>query len=119
MKNTMSGVVLSLLSCWLVGCAGGMTDPAEGTALSAVTEETTNWAWACTPIQIRNCDSQSGCQTGQTLAFKSAVFVGQVDWNTRMANLPKLNPNYWALADGTDGDAYLSAAQPGPNDHCR
>jgi hypothetical protein len=106
MKSLMVSVVAFGLASSLIGCVPESDSPSESTTSSDVTENADNYVLSCTPLALRTCDNPGACDTGVRLSFGSIVHVGQMDWTTRMAHLTA--PAGWALADGTDGDPYLS-----------
>lgn len=107
MRSLMISAVAISLVASLMGCAADPADPVEGSASSAVTVGAWNYVLSCTPLALRSCDNPGACDTGARVAYKSQVFVDAMDWNTRMAHLSS-PAGYWARADGTDGDPYLS-----------
>lgn len=107
MKRLMLTVATIGLAASFAGCASEPNDLDESTVTSAVTENAWNFVLSCTPLALRSCDNYNGCDTGVRMPFGTKVFVGQVDWGTRVAHLT--SPSGWARADGTDGDPYLSA----------
>lgn len=106
----MSVIAIGLVSAF-AGCAtdpSEMTDPDEATATSAVTVGTTNFVLACgAGVMLRTCDNPGGCATGTQLRFGTQVFVDSFDSGTKMAHITA--PAGWVLADGADGEVYLSA----------
>ena len=108
MRSLMVSAVAIGLAASFVGCAAGSGDPAESSTSSDVTVGAWNYVLSCTPLALRSCDNPGSCDTGARVAYKSQVFVDAMDWNTRMAHLSS-PAGYWARADGTDGDPYLSA----------
>jgi hypothetical protein len=111
MKRLKMSVIALGLATAFVGCAvdpSGTTDPEESTATSAVTVGTTNFVLACgAGVMLRTCDNPGGCATGTQLRFGTQVFVDAFDSSTKMAHITA--PVGWVLADGAEGEVYLSA----------
>lgn len=107
----MKNLLVSMVACGLIsaiaGCAAEDAAPAdEAETTSAVTVNAWNFVRSCTPLALRTCDNPGACDTGARLTVHSLVFVDGFDSHTKMAHLSA--PVGWALADGTDGDPYLS-----------
>lgn len=94
-------VLVICLAASFIGCAADEADPAEGTTLSAVFEESDNYVLACGGLALRWFDHPNAT-VKDTFPYGSVVHVGQVDWSTRMANItsPKTG---WMRIDGANG----------------
>ncbi|HET9624073.1 MAG TPA: hypothetical protein VFP84_22025 [Kofleriaceae bacterium] len=113
MKSLQMSVIALGLASALAGCAlDAMDEPAETAASSEVTVGVTNYVRSKTPLAVRTCDNPGACDTGARLICRGdttsdTVFVISFDSNTKMA---QISNGLWALADGVDGEVYLSKA---------
>lgn len=106
MRSMMVSMMVVGLAASFAGCAAEPNDPMESAVASEVTVNTWNFVRSCTPLALRTCDNPGACDTGVRLALHSQVFVIGFDSSTKMAHLSQ--PSGWALADGVDGEVYLS-----------
>jgi len=96
-------VLVVCLAASFIGCATQEADPAEGSVLSAVTENADNYVLTCSMngLALRAYDDPGAPAIGAFL-YKTLVHVGQVDWHTRMANITS-PANGWSRIDGANG----------------
>ncbi len=106
MKKLMASVMAMGLAATFAGCMAESDSPGESTASSEVTVGVTNFVRSKTPLALRTCDNPGACDTGIRMNCHSTVFVSGFDSNTKMAELGA--SDRWALADGVDGEVYLS-----------
>jgi hypothetical protein len=101
MRNAKIAVLVVGLAASFIGCATNEADPAEDSVSSAVSEEAPNYVLACGGLALRFFDDPNAT-VKDTYPYGSLMQVGQVDWNTRMANIrsPKTG---WMRIDGANG----------------
>jgi hypothetical protein len=101
MRNAKIAVLVVGLAASFTGCAANEADPAEDTVASAVFEESPNYVLACGGLALRFFDDPNAT-VKTTYPYGTLVQVGQVDWNTRMANI-KSPTIGWMRIDGANG----------------
>lgn len=104
MKCLMVSVVAMGLAASLGGCAVDPADPEVNAVTSDVTANVHNWVLACNGLALRSCNNPGACAFA-TMTYGESVAVGNVDWNTRMANilLTAAGQYGWAAIDGANG----------------
>lgn len=96
-------VLVICLAASFIGCAAEEADPAEGSVLSAVTENADNYVLTCSKngLALRAFDDPNATPIG-AFPYGAMVHVGQVDWHTRMANITS-PARGWMRIDGANG----------------
>jgi hypothetical protein len=105
MRNSMVSALLFGLAASFIGCAAEEANPTEGSISSAVSEEGPNYVLACGGLALRTYDAPNATPK-DTLGYGVIVYVGQVDWTTRMANIRHVDPypfSGWMRIDGANG----------------
>jgi hypothetical protein len=100
---TKMSVLVICLAASFIGCATEEADPAEGSVLSAVSENADNYVLTCSTngLALRAFDDPNATPIG-AFSYGALVHVGQVDWHTRMANIT--SPSHgWMRIDGANG----------------
>ena len=100
-------VLVICLAASFIGCAAEEADPAEGSVLSAVTENADNYVLTCSQngLALRAFDDPNATPIG-AFPYGAMVHVGQVDWTTRMASItatPAHPKSGWMRIDGANG----------------
>ena len=106
MNKLMASVMAMGLASAFAGCMAEPDGSSENTVSSEVTVGVTNIVRSKTPLALRTCDNPGSCDTMIRLNCHSTVFVSGFDSGSKMAELG--SSTRWALADGVDGEVYLS-----------
>jgi hypothetical protein len=115
MRNCKFSALVFGLTAAFLGCAAE-PDLNEGSISSDVREEADNFVLACGGLALRTFDHPNAT-VKDTLPYGSVVHVGQVDWDTRMANIvhtAQHPTSGWMRIDGANGPL-LSTANSGCN----
>src|SRR4051812_50186481 len=102
MRRFKSSVLVIALAASFMGCAADESDPVEGSTSSEVTEQAANFVLACGGLALRSFDHPDAT-VKEILPYGFIVHVGQVDWLTRVANIPSTpaHPeNGWVRDEG-------------------
>jgi len=105
MRNSACSALVFVLAASFIGCATDEVDPAEGSITSAVGEHAANYVLACHGLALRFWDAPNAT-VKDTLLYGVVVHVGDVDWQTRMANITPTEAHDfmgWMNIDGANG----------------